>query len=109
MEVTMREETLSIAELQKEINQLPEQFEKDLEAVTITQHGKPVMTLLAADTYKVLRETIDKLQEKIDGLVETLEILKDEETMIAFRRGVEDIEAGRVIPWEEVKKELALE
>lgn len=109
MEVTMREETLSIAELQKEIPKLPEQFEKDLEAVTITQHGKPVMTLLAADTYKALRETIRQLQEKIDGLVETLEILKDEETMIAFRRGVEDIEAGRVIPWEEVKKELALE
>ena len=109
MEATMKEQTLSIAELQKEITQLPEQFEKDLEAVTVTQYGKPVMTILATNTYKALRETIDKLQEKIDGLVETLEILKDEETMASFRRGVEDIEAGRVIPLDEVMKELGWE
>jgi antitoxin YefM len=109
MEVTMREETLSIAELQKEIPQLSEQFEKDLEAVTITQHGKPVMTLLAADTYKALRETIDKLQEKIDGLLETLEILRDEETMAALRQGLKEMEEGKGKLLDDVLKELGWE
>ena len=52
--------------------------------------------------------TIDPLQEHVDGLVETWEILQDEETIEAFRRGVQDIEAGRVTPWKEVKKELEL-
>jgi PHD/YefM family antitoxin component YafN of YafNO toxin-antitoxin module len=82
---------------------------KELQVVTVTRYGKPVMTILAAHTYKALQKTIEKLQEEVDGLLETLEILKDEETMAAFHRGVEDIKAGRVIPWEEVKKELELE
>ena len=105
----MKEQMLSISEVQKEIMRLPDQFEQELEAVTVTRYGKPVMTILPSDTYKTLRETIDKLQEEIEGLLETLEILKDEETMTAFRRGVEDIKEGRVVSWEEVKKELGLE
>ena len=109
MEVTMREETLSIAELQKEITQLPEQFEKDLEAVTVTQYGKPVMTILATDTYKALRETIDKLQEKIDGLLETLEILRDEETMAALRQGLKEMEEGKGKLLDDVLKALGWE
>jgi PHD/YefM family antitoxin component YafN of YafNO toxin-antitoxin module len=108
MEVTMREETLSIAELQKELPKLPEQFEKDLQMVTVTRSGKPIMTILPAHTYKALKKTIEKLQTKVDGLVETMEILQDEETMAALRRGIEDIEAGRTIPWADVKKELGL-
>jgi predicted transcriptional regulator len=67
------------------------------------------MTILPAHTYKALQKVIEKLEAEVDGLLETLEILRDEETKASFRRGVEDIEAGRVIPWEEVKKELGLE
>jgi PHD/YefM family antitoxin component YafN of YafNO toxin-antitoxin module len=109
MEVTMKEQTLSISEVQKEITRLPDQFDNELQVVTVTRYGKPVMTILAAHTYKALQKTIEKLQAEVDGLLETLEILKDEETMAAFHQGVEDIKAGRVIPWEEVKKELELE
>ncbi len=46
---------------------------------------------------------------EIQALQETLEILQDDELMAAFRQGVRDIEEGRVIPWEKVKKELELE
>jgi len=95
----MLERILSIAELQRELTQLPEQFEEGLNVVTVTQHGKPVMTILPSNTYKVLRETLE-------ALLETMEIQQDEETMKAFREGVEDIKAGRVVPWEDVMKEL---
>jgi len=36
--------------------------------------------------------------------METLEILRDDELMAAIRQGIQDIEAGRVQSWEEVKK-----
>ncbi len=102
------DQILSISEAQREITQLPEQFEQGLETATITRYGKPVMTIVPAETYKKMRETIDALQEELDGLLETIEILQDEEMMEALRRGIQDIEAGRVTPWEEVKKELGL-
>ena len=112
---TTKEQILSISEVQKEIMRLPDHFGEELEEVTVTRYGKPVLSILPfearkteKETLNTLRQAIDRLQEEIDGLLETLEILKDEETMAAFRQGVEDIEAGRVIPWEEVKKELGL-
>ena len=104
----MTEHILSISEAQREIMQLPEQFEQGLEAATVTRYGKPVMTIVPSETYKEMIATIDQLQGQLDGLLETLEILKDEETMAAFRQGMQDIAEGRVTPWEEVKKELGL-
>ncbi len=95
----MSEQTLSISELQRELTQLPEQFEEGLDVVNVTRYGKPVMTILSAETYKVLRETLD-------ALLETIEIQQDEEAMKAFRESVEDIKAGRVISLEEAFKEL---
>jgi prevent-host-death family protein len=98
----MRKNIYSISEIREAITRLPEQFEDDTDVVTVTRHGKPIMTILPASTYETLVETID-------SLLETLEVLQDEELMAAFRRGVQDAAEGRVIPWEEVKKEMGWE
>jgi PHD/YefM family antitoxin component YafN of YafNO toxin-antitoxin module len=87
----MSESTYSISEISEVITRLPEQFDQDPKPVTVTQHGKPVMTILPSSTYKELLETVE-------SLLETLEVLKDEELMVAFREGVRDIEEGRVEP-----------
>lgn len=89
----------SISEIREAITRLPEQFEEeDIQSVTVTRHGKPVMVILPHERYQQLLETID-------SLLETLEIVQDEELMTAFRQGMKDVEAGRVKPWEQVKKE----
>ena len=113
---TAKEQTLSISEVQKEIMRLPDAFGEEFGEVTVTRYGKPMLSILPfearkteKETINTLKQTIDRLQEEIDGLLETLEILKDEETMAAFRQGVEDIEAGRVIPLDDVLKELGWE
>ncbi len=98
----MSEQTLSISELQRQLTQLPEQFEEGLEIINVTRYGKAVMTILPSETYRILRETLD-------ALLETIEIQQDEETMKAFREGVEDMKAGRVVPLEEAFKELGWE
>jgi len=99
---TMAEKTYTISEIREAITRLPEEFEQDTDVVTVTRHGKPVMTILPTSAYETLKETID-------SLLETLEVLRDEELMAAFRRGVQDAAEGRVIPWEELKKEMGWE
>ena len=103
----MHENIYSISEIREEISRLPEQFEEDTDLVTVTRHGKPVMTILPTSTYQTLKETIDELKETIDSLLETLEVMGDKELMAAFRRGIQDEAEGKVFPWEDVKKEMA--
>lgn len=98
----MPETTYSISEIREQIMRLPERFEEDPEVVTVTRHGKPVMTILPSESYRALIELVETLQE-------TLEILQDDELMAAFRRGVKDMEEGRVKPLDDVLKELGWE
>lgn len=98
----MHEDTYSISEIREAITRLPEQFEEDTDVVTVTRHGKPVMTILPTNTYKEMREMID-------SLLETLEVMRDQELMAAFRQGVRELAEGKGRPWEDVKRELGLE
>lgn len=91
----MTEYTFSISEIREQITRLPEQFEQDPEAITVTRHGKPVMAILPWELY--------------ESIMETLEIMSDAELMAAFRQGVKELAEGKGRPWEEVKKELDLE
>ncbi len=58
------------------------------------------MVILPYSEYKFL--------EKIDSLLETMEIMQDEELMAAFRQRVQELAEGKTKSWEEVKKELGL-
>jgi PHD/YefM family antitoxin component YafN of YafNO toxin-antitoxin module len=45
---------------------------------------------------------------ELETMEATLEILNDPETMKSIREGLEDIKMGRLVDWEDVKKELDL-
>jgi prevent-host-death family protein len=96
----MIEYIISISEVPSKIAQLPEQFAEDPSAVIVTSEGEPVMAILPYSEYKFL--------EKIDSLLETMEIMQDEELMAAFRQGVQELAEGKTKSWEDVKKELGL-
>ena len=53
----------------------------------------------------ILKELVE-IREKIDSLIETIEVMSDEELMESIRRAEEDIRVGRVRPFEEFLKEL---
>lgn len=91
----MPENTYTISEIREAIMRLPEQFEEEPEAVTITRHGKPVMAILPWELY--------------ESIIETMEVLGDAELMAAFRQGVQELAEDKGRPWEDVKKELGLE
>lgn len=58
--------------------------------MTVTRRGRPILAILPIEEY--------------EAMVETLEVLSDEETMQLIRQGLEDIEKGKLIPMEEVMR-----
>jgi PHD/YefM family antitoxin component YafN of YafNO toxin-antitoxin module len=95
----MKETILSISEAQREITSLPDRFTGELEATIITRYGRKVMAILPYYVYTALLETIESLQE-------TLEIMKDPETMAALRESIQAIERGETVAWEDIEKKL---
>jgi len=98
----MAERTFPISEFQDKITYLPEQFDLKPEAITITKDGKPIMTILPYDVYQ-------SLLEKLESLQETLEIMQDEELMASLREGIEAMERGETVAWEDVQRKLGFE
>ena len=83
---------MPIAEARQELTSLPERLGEHHNTVTVTRRGKPVLAILPWEEY--------------EALVETLEILSDEGTMAALRRGMKELRAGKGIPWEQAKRKL---
>ena len=87
----MFKRAIPITQARHELSRLPEEFATDdtSDAIAITRRGKPVLAVLPWDLY--------------DSLVETLEILGDEDLMAALRRSIKEMESGELIPWDEVR------
>lgn len=90
----MKKLTLTVTEFRKNIFKMLEKIEKESITITLTYHGKPKWVIMSGDEY--------------EGLMETLDILSNEELMRDLREAEEDIKAGRVISFEELKKEWDL-
>lgn len=86
--------TLSIREAQEKLETLPRhaETEPDFDPVAIAVAGRPLAVLLSWDYY--------------ESLLETLDILRDEEMMVAIRQGELDIAEGRTYSMDEVKRDL---
>lgn len=83
---------LPIIEARNKLTTLPEELERKPGAVAVTRRGKPVLAILSWELY--------------EAIVETLEILGDENLMTALRQGIKEMDEGRSIAWERAKKEL---
>jgi len=86
--------TLSISEVRNNLTRFPERLKHDPEPVEITQRGKPVMALMSWDLF--------------ESLVETMEVMADEEAIKALRKSVRDVKEGRTYTTREVERRLGL-
>jgi antitoxin YefM len=84
--------TVTLSEAKAQLARLVKDLERLGEPIVITRSGHPAGVLLSLDEY--------------EGLLETLEILADDELSSALKAGLEDVEAGRVIGHDEVWHEL---
>ena len=87
---------MPIVQARKDLTRLPEQFEREPEAgaVAVTRRGRPVLAIMSWEFY--------------EAIVETLEILGDEDLLGALKEGIKEVEGGEGIPWEQAQQELAL-
>ena len=76
------------------LTELLDDVESVHEHVVITRNGRPAAIVMS--------------QAEYDSLIETLEILGDQKLMVDLAASDEDVAAGRMVPWEEVKRELGL-
>ncbi len=82
--------TLTATEARSRFSKLLKEAER--EVVQITQRNKPAAAVMSWEIY--------------ESLMETVEILSDDAMLDKIRRGEEDVAAGNVISFEQVKKEL---
>lgn len=87
---------LPITEARHGLTSMPKRLARKHETAAITRRGKRVLAIMPWDDY--------------ESILETMEILGDEEAMKAIRQDLKNLKKGKTkgIAWEEVKKELNL-
>lgn len=85
---------LSISQARTQLTRLAGRLRARREAVEVTSRGKPVLAILPWELY--------------ESMVETMEIMADQELMADVRQGIKEYKAGKGIPLEEAKKRLGL-
>src|SRR6266404_5323868 len=89
----MRE--IPIAKARDELTSLPERLTENSETLAVTRRGKPVLAVMPWELY--------------ESIIETLEIMGDQQLMASLRSAIEEVAEGKTIPWEQVKRELNLD
>lgn len=83
--------TVAVREFRARLAELLAEVANRREHVTVTRRGRPAAVLVPVDEYEALEETA--------------EILSDEDTLAAIRRGLDDFAAGDEVPLEQVRDE----
>ncbi len=85
--------TLTVSEARSRLPRIADEVARDPSvAIEVTRRGRRVMTIVSAELY--------------DSLVETLEILRDPQTMSRLRRALREAAGGRTMSWKEARKRL---
>jgi antitoxin YefM len=87
-------ESMPIIEARNKLTSLPEtlQAHPELGAIAVTRRGQPVLAVMSWELY--------------ESLLETLEIMSDEELVPLLRRSLDEAAAGKTVAWESVKAQL---
>jgi prevent-host-death family protein len=85
--------TVPVREFRTHLAELLDEVADRREHVTVTRHGRPAAVLVPIDEYEALEETA--------------EILSDEGTLAAIRRGLDEFAAGESVPLQQVRDEHA--
>ena len=92
--MTMTRETkeLTTVDARRELTKLPEKLGAEPATVAVTRRGKPVLAIMTWEDYQ--------------SILETLEILSDDEAVEQLRRSIKEVKEGKTIPWKDAKAQL---
>lgn len=83
---------ISIKELRPSLPAVMDLVERRFERFIITKRGRPVGVLLSPDDY--------------EGLLETIDVMKDRDLVRRIKRGVADVKAGRTRGLDDIRRSL---
>ena len=92
MTTTRETKELSTVDARRELTKLPEKLGANPATVVVTRRGKPVLAIMTWEDYQ--------------AILETLEILADDEAVESLRRSIKEVKEGKLIPWEDAKGRL---
>jgi antitoxin YefM len=94
MDMTMTRETkeLTTVDARRELTKLPEKLGANPATVAVTRRGKPVLAIMTWGDYQ--------------AILETLEILSDNDAVAQLRRSIKEVKEGKTIPWKDAKTKL---
>ena len=72
----------------------------------VTKMAEAVFTEEDKNNLRTLAQELPKLRSLIEKLIETLEILGDEELIESIRKSEKDIQEGRLLGFKQILKEL---
>ena len=92
MDTTRDMAELNMVDARRELTRLPERLSSTPATVTVTRRGKPVLAIMTWEDY--------------EAIVETLEILSNEEAVGQLRRSIQEVKEGKTVSWEAAKAQL---
>ena len=92
--MTMTRETkeLTTVDARRELTKLPEKLGANPATVAVTRRGKPVLAIMTWADYQAIMETLD--------------ILNDDEYVEQLHRSIQEVKEGKSITWKEAKARL---
>lgn len=92
MAIQRETEEITTVNARRELTKLPEKLGAHPATVAVTRRGKPVLAIMTWEDYQ--------------SILETLEILSDDEAVVRLRRSIQEVKEGKAIPWEKAKARL---
>jgi antitoxin YefM len=90
---TIREtRELTTVDARRELTRLPEKLGAEPATVAVTRRGKPVLAIMTWGDYQ--------------AILETLEILSDNDAVEQLRSSIKEVKEGKTIPWQQAKARL---
>jgi PHD/YefM family antitoxin component YafN of YafNO toxin-antitoxin module len=84
---------MNLTKARNSLFELAKKMERDPALIVqVVKRGRHVMTMMPAELY--------------ESMLETLEMLSDEEAVPRLRRALQEIEKGKGVPWEVAKRRL---
>ena len=90
MIMTRETKEITTVDARREMTKLPEKLGANPATIAVTRRGKPVLAIMTWEDYQ--------------AILETLEILSDDEAVESLRRSIKE---GKQIPWQQAKARLS--
>jgi antitoxin YefM len=84
--------TVPLTELRPKLPKIMDGISKSFDRCIVTRHGKPEAVIISEDDY--------------ESLMETLDVLSDQKLMKEIKAAQTELNQGKGVPWDKLKKKL---